>query len=349
MATIKKRTTKSGKTTYQVQVRRSGYPHISKNFPDEAQAQDWAVTMEARILNNEGEKPREIIKTTISELIDWYIANPDPKRQLKTVKHYNRLYFLQREFEGFTVKTLTPKILSKWIQKRLEINSPATVYHYYVALKNAMVHHSIQHSYSQQIFQIVKCPTQSGERDRVFADKEQGKLFRTIKKTCQIKQQELMLTIIFATETACRIGEMLQLKWGQVNLEERYVDFLKGTTKTKQFRRVPIKSIVKKILLILKKKHNPENDKNKRVFSFYNISSHHLSRQFKICCERAGIEDMRWHDLRHIGTTKLYSYISKDGLFLTDMEIATITGHKTLSMLTRYSHLRPSSILKKLN
>jgi integrase len=69
-----------------------------------------------------------------------------------------------------------------------------------------------------------------------------------------------------------------------------------------------------------------------------------LSRQFRICCDRAEITDIRWHDLRHEGTSRFY----EKGTNLTDMEIAHITGHKSLDMLRRYAHLRPSTILQKL-
>jgi integrase len=154
----------------------------------------------------------------------------------------------------------------------------------------------------------------------------------------------MRVTVLFALETACRIGEMLKLKWENVNLKEQYIEFLATDTKTKEFRRVPITSVAKNILIWLQKHHNPEKIKDKRVFEFFHDNEHHLSRQFQICCKRAEINDIRWHDLRHEGTSRLY----EKGKNLTDMEISLITGHKTLDMLKRYTHLRPNSILSKL-
>ena len=135
---------------------------------------------------------------------------------------------------------------------------------------------------------------------------------------------------------------MLKLTWANVNIEGRYIDFLAKTTKTKAFRRVPITSTARNILLWIKNNHFPKH-KTDRVFCFFNPNEHHLSRQFKICCNRAEIEDIRWHDLRHEGTSRFFEKTT-----LTDTEIATITGHKSMDMLRRYAHLRPSSILKKL-
>ena len=342
MASIKERISKSGVKSYQVQIRRRGYDRVSKNFPTLQAARDYATLVEAGLLKNEDRNPREATKWTIEEVIDWYIKNPNTNRKLETRKHFQRLEFMKEELGNFTVHTLTPQMLNKWIVKRLEFNAPATVYHYYVALKNALVYHSIKHEYSQHIFDRVKCPTTSGERERRFSIEETAKLFKSIKQKSRIKQKEMMLTVLFAINTACRVGEMLKLVWSNVNLDERYVDFIAKDTKIKVFRRIPLTTTAKKILLWVKANH-PPSSKNDRVFCFFNPNEHHLSRQFQICCERAEIEEIRWHDLRHEGTSRFFEKTT-----LTDIEIATITGHKSMDMLKRYAHLRPSTILHKL-
>lgn len=350
MASIHERVnTKTGVTTYQVQIRRKGYPAINKNFATLQEARTQAVLLEAALLKNENINPREATKWTISDLIDWYIKNPDPHKKLENKKHFNRLYFLKEEFAHFTVASLTPQILSKWINKRLKINQPSTVYHYYVALKNAMLHHSIQHNYSQNIFNVVRCPSKPGERNRRFSGEETAILFKSIRELSRTKKNEMMVSVLFALETGCRIGEMLQLKWNEVNLEKQYVDFLAHTTKTKSKRRATISSIAVKILKWIKKHHNPNNKQTERVFSFWHLNEHHLSRQFQICCRRAEIDDIRWHDLRHEATSRFYEYVNKKtNQTLSDMEIASITGHKSMNMLRKYAHLRPDTIAPKL-
>ncbi|MBK8991277.1 MAG: tyrosine-type recombinase/integrase [Gammaproteobacteria bacterium] len=50
---------------------------------------------------------------------------------------------------------------------------------------------------------------------------------------------------------------------------------------------------------------------------------------------RAGIEDFRFHDLRHTAA----SYLTMAGV--GSMEVAKVLGHKTLQMTARYSHLSP--------
>ena len=67
-----------------------------------------------------------------------------------------------------------------------------------------------------------------------------------------------------------------------------------------------------------------------------------LSHQFNKACKMAGICDLRLHDLRHEATTRFF----EKGL--NTIEVATITGHKTVAMLQRYTHLRPESLLQRI-
>ena len=67
-----------------------------------------------------------------------------------------------------------------------------------------------------------------------------------------------------------------------------------------------------------------------------------VSHKFRALCDRAGIEGLRFHDLRHEATSRLFE------LGLNPMEVAAITGHKTLVMLKRYTHLRAEDLARKL-
>lgn len=342
MATITKRISKDGKkTSYQVEIRRKGYPPLRKTFSKEKDARDFATLTEAKVLKNEATNLREATKWTIPEVIQWYRENPNPDRKLETKKHFNRLAFLEEEFKKFTVVSLSASILQKWIRKRLEFNQPATVYHYYVALKNAMVYHAIDKGYSQNIFNLVKCPSKSNRRERRFSPEETRILFKSIYNKSRVKRNEMRVSILFALETACRIGEMLKLTWNNVNLTNRTATFVWQDTKTKRTRTIPLTTIATNILKWLRKYHyqHPTD----RVFNFYHLNEHHLSRQFKIECKRAGIEDMVWHSLRHEGTSRYFERTT-----LTDVEIASITGHQDLNMLKHYAHLRPNSLVSRL-
>ena len=55
-----------------------------------------------------------------------------------------------------------------------------------------------------------------------------------------------------------------------------------------------------------------------------------------------GIKDLRWHDLRHEAASRFF----EKGLH--PLEVASITGHKSLTMLRRYTHLQPHDLVAKL-
>ena len=73
-----------------------------------------------------------------------------------------------------------------------------------------------------------------------------------------------------------------------------------------------------------------------------NLSTNAISHRFKSLCNKVEIEELHFHDLRHEATSRLF----ERGLDI--MEVAAITGHKTLHMLKRYTHPRAEDLAKKL-
>lgn len=75
---------------------------------------------------------------------------------------------------------------------------------------------------------------------------------------------------------------------------------------------------------------------------FAGVTREAVKRSYTRAIRRAGIENLRFHDLRHEATTRLF----EKGLNL--MEVASITGHKDLRMLRRYTHLKAADLGRKL-
>jgi integrase len=71
------------------------------------------------------------------------------------------------------------------------------------------------------------------------------------------------------------------------------------------------------------------------------VTTEAIKRAYIRAVRRAGIEDLRFHDLRHEATTRLF----EKGLNI--MEVASITGHKDLRTLRRYTHLKAEDLAKK--
>ena len=129
-----------------------------------------------------------------------------------------------------------------------------------------------------------------------------------------------------------RRSEILGLLWTNVDLEKRVAHLL--MTKNGESRGVPLSSRAVAILRAL-----PPSCTG-RVFGELTVEALKLS--FKRAVRRAGIDGLRLHDLRHEATSRFF----EKGLNV--MEVASVTGHKTLQMLKRYTHLSAGDLALRL-
>ncbi len=74
----------------------------------------------------------------------------------------------------------------------------------------------------------------------------------------------------------------------------------------------------------------------------FGIRADSITQAFNRAAKRSNLAALRFHDLRHEATSKLFE---KN---LSVMEVSSITGHKTLEMLKRYTHLRPENLVHKI-
>ena len=135
------------------------------------------------------------------------------------------------------------------------------------------------------------------------------------------------ICVALAIETGMRRGELLGLLWDNVDLERRTA-FL-PVTKNGESRGVPLSSRAVAVLRGLPAASNG------RVFG--ELTPLALRLSFNRATRRAGITGLRLHDLRHEATSRFF----EKGLNV--MEVASVTGHKTLQMLKRYPPQRHRS------
>jgi integrase len=156
-----------------------------------------------------------------------------------------------------------------------------------------------------------------------------------------LTKDEIVLLITYAREslkpilklavaTGMRKNEILNLKWKHVDLTNCFVRV--AQSKNSEARDVPIDSHIKEVLLGLRK----GNRASEYVFSRKNGKRILCVKEaFKAACDRAGIVDFRFHDLRHTAA----SLLAAGGCDIITLQ--HILGHKTLAMTQRYAHLVP--------
>lgn len=156
--------------------------------------------------------------------------------------------------------------------------------------------------------------------------------------------EALVCLFDLALESAMRMREMYTLASAQVDLKKRTV-FL-DKTKNGDKRQVPLSSVAVDLL----RAHLKTQATDDYLFPWWSgnakelaTTTSRLSAQFGRIFEAAGCGDLRFHDLRHEATCRLYERTT-----LTDVQIAKITGHRDPKMLMRYSNLRGSDLAAKL-
>lgn len=171
-----------------------------------------------------------------------------------------------------------------------------------------------------------KCPP---GRDRRLMAREE----RLILRYCHgHKNHNLYSIVVLALCTAMRQAEILGLRWEHINLKTRIAHLTE--TKNGSKRDVPLSVAARDALVRI-------GVKNKgRVFS-YGANGFKSTWRFMII--KLGIQNLHFHDLRHEAISRLFELGSLDM-----MEVAAISGHKSLSMLKRYTHLKAQRLVKKL-
>lgn len=175
----------------------------------------------------------------------------------------------------------------------------------------------------------VRKPKCNPGRDRRLLPFEE----RKIAKYTRERNYELYVIIMLALETSMRQGEILSLQWELINLQAGIAHL--PETKNGTWRDVPLSSKARQLLTSMDPKSTG------RVFSY---TSSGLKSAWRNCLIALNIVGLHFHDLRHEAISRLFELGS-----LNVIEVATISGHKSLNMLKRYTHLRAYQLVKKLD
>ncbi|MBI2485679.1 MAG: site-specific integrase [Deltaproteobacteria bacterium] len=173
-------------------------------------------------------------------------------------------------------------------------------------------------------------PEVHDQKERVLSVEEEKRLLGAV-------TEDYKDIILFALNTGMRLGEILGLKWEWADLEESLINLPQTHTKSKRSRKVPVNPVTRRILLERKLKSGGEEFIFKRE-SYYSLLGK-LRRSFKEACNRAGITDLRFHDLRHTVGTRL----GEEGVPI--QTISKPLRHTSTRMTERYVH--PEESVKK--
>ncbi len=348
VATVEIRVLPDGVKKYRVKIRRKGCPTLSATFDRKTDAKNWATQTEAAIQEGRHFKNNLSKKYTLSDLIDRYIADVLPTKPKMLNEQTRQLLRWKKELGCYLLSDISPSLIAE-VRDRLLAEegrpgirrSPSTVVRYMAALSHAFTIAVKEWAWlDSNPVNKVRRPKEPRGRVRFLNDDD---LFRLLDACEQSKTRNLYPIVMLAVSTGMRLGEILSIRWENLDLDKGFV--ILEQTKNGERRRVPIEGPVLSEMVCRRK-----NIDLKTGLIFHSLHSKKKPASIRgawlKALDTAGINDFRFHDLRHCAA----SYLVMSGASLA--EIAEVLGHKTLQMVKRYAHLsdsHTSEVVRRMN
>lgn len=326
MATFNTIINADGSKSFKARIRLKGYPTQTQTFKRLTDARRWAAATETRIREGRHFEIAEARKHTFNDLVSRYAREVLPAYIPKEQR--DRLSKLRWWAEGFGCCLLADLNAATITERKADLKrQPATVDKYLKNLSHALNTAMNQWGWiTHNPVKKIKGPRLPRGRVRFLGDDERNRLLDACRRS---DNDYLYPCVVLALSTGMRKGELMNLTWPDVNLAGAYI--ILQQTKNGERRRVPLTGLA---LELLRQHHQARRLDTDLLFPGRDpLAPVDLRKSWLRTLEQAGIDDFRWHDLRHCTA----SYLAMNGASLA--EIAEILGHKTLAMVKRYSHL----------
>jgi integrase len=321
---------------------RKGWPPIIKTFRIRRDAEDWARSTEDEIIRGIYVPRNDSEKLTISNALDRYRKDVSPTKQASTQnREKSRIKQLKSSLGNYSLASLNAETIAKFRDKRIADGKSNNT----VRLELALLSHLYTTAIREWGLGVVvnpvanvRKPSPGKARDRRLDAEEEVRLLAA----CDEHSNPFLGWMVrLALYTAMRHGEIASLTASQVNLSKQTI-FL-SDTKNNDVRTVPLTdkafATIKEVLDFpirpddtdLLFYGNPGRDGKRRPYQ--------SGRVWDEALVRAGITNLRFHDLRHEATSRFVE------AGLSDQQVSAITGHKSMQMLKRYTHLRNEDLV----
>jgi len=329
---------------WEATIDKKGFKRLSRTFDTKADAEAWAKVTESEMVRGVFVSRVESENTTLSEALDRYEREVTSKKkgfqERAIIKKWKLHPLAQR-----SIASIQGKDMAAYRDQRLNEVSPNTV-----RLELAPISHLFTIAVQEwgmtglinPVMQIRKPKLPSG-RDRRLLPGEFDRIITASGSTV------LPDIVRLALETGMRQAEIAGMTWNMVDLKKRTVTLL--VTKNGDKRVVPLSSEAVRILSGLLRRIDGK---------VWGITSHAVAVAYRRAVSRARttyekeceekrekqdpsfLTDLTFHDLRHEATSRFF----EKGL--NPIQVAAITGHKTLQMLKRYTHLKAEDLAEML-
>ncbi|MEM9394550.1 MAG: site-specific integrase [Pseudomonadota bacterium] len=318
---------------WQAQVRLSGQRRF-KTFERKSDAKKWATAEEAKIIEGKADDPISRSRIKLSKVIDNYIADVKPVKRWGRTKDAS-LKMLRRDLGDVTMGKLNDDAVVKFVKKRAADGAGPVTWKMDLTYLGAVLEygraemklHTPRHLLddSRRRLKNLGHTGRSQERDRRPAPGEVDAI------KAEWRSEVPPEIIDFAIASCMRLGEICRIEWADVDEVKRTVmirDRKHPTQKIGNDQSVPLLEEAWDIL-----QAQPRVDARVWPFKADSVSAAHTR-----AAKRAGVDDLRFHDYRHEGISRLF----EAGLQI--QHVALVSGHKDWKQLKRYTNLKPESL-----
>ena len=294
--------------------------------------------IEADIVNDKFELPSRR-KMSFQALADYWLEQHSKVNNAPSqyAKNKERIANHLKPFFGDTdIRDITPRMVDELKKGMFKLVKPATI-NRVLAILRKMFNDAVRWGFASS--SPMRFVSQLHEPQQGFGFYSEDETRRFL----QACSADFCPVALCAVYTGMRVGEIVALKWADVDLEKRVIRVERsgsGTTKSRRMRYIPINA---RLLEVMRKMS--ESGSGELVFPDRNggMRTIDFRSETRQAAARAGVKRLRMHDLRH---TFASNFVAKGGNLLS---LQKILGHSTIGMTLRYAHLAPDFIAKEVD
>lgn len=340
MATIRVKSGARG-VTYEVQVRMAGMRPVTKTFKTKFAAKTWARDTEAKLAKGDLSHS-EAERRTLAEACDVYLTDhPDISKDHRRVVVWWKNTHGRRPLARVTTPWLTdvrrtlaaePYEVGPANNRRTKRRANGTV-NRTMTYGRVVLKYIVQLGWMPAVPKLEKLSETEAERVR-FLDQDELTALVAALRNC--RERVMLPFVMCALSSGARAGELMAMEWKRLDLKKGIG--LIHTSKNKEGRQLFFRG---EALDTLREYARVRVLGSPGVFLLNSgapLTHSKYGKLFRECLDEAGIENFRFHDLRHTAA----SYLAQNGASL--LEIQKALGHKTAAMTMRYAHLTESHV-----
>ena len=239
----------------------------------------------------------------------------------------SRLRWINPHLKGKKLSEIDRELISRVGERKAKESSPPTANRVLALIRSILRKAMLEWKWIDKVPRI-RLYKEAKRRVRWLTPEQVQRLLQELPP----HQQDMT---VFALSTGLRQANVLKLEWSQVDLIRKVCWIHPDQAKARKAIHVPLNSSAMDVLLRQVGKH-PE-----RVFTFRGVPSANANtRGWRAALKRAGIENFRWHDLRHTWA----SWLAQQGTPLNVLQ--ELGGWESETMVKRYAHLAPAQLVE---